>query len=110
MKIKVTQDLSNIKNLEDFRRFSSMTITDIISSINGNIDLIDNCDTQSIPVTFTKNGQEIGVVHTLGRIPNGYIPIKKSTPVDIYNGLTDNTSTILYVRANAAAVVSLLIF
>jgi hypothetical protein len=110
LKIKVTQDVSGVSSWEDLRRFVAQTLNDIVVTINGRIDLVENCETHMETVVFGLAGQEIGVPHKLARIPNGYIAVTKSTPVDIYNGTKQNTSTLIYVRADAAATVTLLIF
>jgi hypothetical protein len=110
MKIKVTQDLSAVSSWEDLRRFVAQTISDIVTTLNGRVDLVDNCETHVEAVTFGLAGQEVAISHKLGRIPSGYVVVRKSNHVDIYDGTKENTSRILFVRADAVATVTLLIF
>ncbi len=110
MKIKTIQDTSNVQSWEELRRFSSQSINDLVTVINGKIDLVDNCSTTLASVQFTKPNIEVEVKHSLGKIPSGYIVAGKSASFDIYNGSSPNTDSTIYVKGTVAGTATLLVF
>ncbi len=110
MKIKTIQDISNVQSWEDLRRYSSQSINDLVTVVNGKIDFVDNCSTSLAPVQFTKANVEVEVKHSLGRVPSGYIVAGKSASFDIYNGASPNTDSTIYVKGTVAGTATLLVF
>ena len=110
MRLKIPLTTSNLTTWEDLRRFCSVYFQDIISLLNGKVDLVTNCSTQIIEVTFSGANATMGIQHTLGHVPQGFIPVKKSAAGDVYNGNQDNTTTTIYLQCSAAITVSVLIF
>lgn len=109
MKIKVPLSVSNIKSWEELRKYVSITLDQIVTAINGQIEFIDNCATSQVSVVIPASG-EIGVPHTLGRVPNGYLVAKSSAGIIVFDGTTANTSSNLYVQGTGAANVVLLVY
>lgn len=110
MKVSSAQDVSNVSSWEELRRFSSQAITSIMAVLNGKVGFNDNLDCIFQDVTFGAAGQEQAVQHRLGRVPLGYIAVKSSAAVLLYNGTKENTDSVLNLRANAAGTVTILIF
>lgn len=110
MKIKTPQDLANIEKIEDFQKFASISIRDIVDLLNGKLDLIENLDTSVVTVVFTASATNVSLVHTLDRVPMGYIVVGRSAGITVYDGTTANTDKLIYVRASGAGTVKILVF
>lgn len=110
MKVKSTQDCSNVTSWEDLRKFSSTALQDIISQVNGNIDLLDNCNTVHIGVTFMAGNTETKFNHMLDRVPTGYIVTELSANMVLFKGATPNTSSLIYLQSSAAGSGKVLLF
>lgn len=110
MKIKTTQDVSNVKTWEELKKFSSNVFGALLAEINGRLSLTENLLAQRLEYRFTAGGVEVGVAHGLGFIPNGYIQIKADGGVIVYDGATANTRDTLYLKATGAGIVSVLVF
>ena len=110
MKIKVPQDISNIQDFENFRRYCSVAVNQLVDVVNGNIDFVDNCGTSLVSVNFTAANAEVRVSHRLGRIPNGWIVVSPTASMQVYKGTNADTETDVYVKSSAIGSCSLLIF
>jgi len=54
---------------------------------------------------------ETGFAHTLGRVPAGYIVVKRAGGGVVYNGTTAWTATMIYLKCTTVAnVVTLIVF
>ena len=110
MKIKTTQNVANLKTLEELIRYCGKTFQDILAEFNGRVDLLDNCATELLDLTFTSSGVEVSSKHNLGRAPRGYLVAGASAAIQIYDGQSVNTSEFIFFRANGAARAKVLIF
>lgn len=110
MKIKTVVDLANTEGLEGLRRFTAQAIKEIVDLLNGRIGLTDNCQTSLLSVVFLGATTDQGTMHSLGRIPTGYIVTSKTANIQIYNGTTTNTDTTLYLASSGAGTISVLLF
>ena len=110
MKIKVPQDISNIQDFENFRRYCSVAVKQLVDAVNGNVDFVDNCGTSLVPANFTASNSELMVPHGLGRIPNGWIVVSPTAAMQVYKGTNADTETDVYVKSSAIGSCSLLIF
>jgi hypothetical protein len=110
MRIKTVQDISNVGSWEDLRRYASISLKSIVDVVNGDVDLVDNCRTSLVSVTFTAANTETKVAHGLGKVPQGYITVGRSADVRVYDGASDSTSENVFVRASGAGTVRLLVF
>jgi len=109
MQIKTVGNVSNLDNDLEFRRWVSITLDSIIQVINGNLS-VDNLNAQIVTVNFTAANTTTPVAHTLGRVPNGYIPIGKSVSLDVYNGApTYLLRDLIYLKSTVIGTASILI-
>lgn len=109
-KIKLPQDVSNVESWEELRRFAASCFNAIVSECNGRLGLQDNLQTGTLEFNIAAAGQEVGVGHGLGFVPNGFIPIKNSTGAVLFNGSTENTKDTIYFRATGAGAFKALVF
>lgn len=109
MKINGPTDVSNVGTWEELRRFAGSAIRDIITVINGGVDLVDNCATRSLTVTFTAAGS-VTVDHGLGRVPRGYVIVGRTTNIQVFDGVTLSTDKLLSLQTSGAGVVRILVF
>lgn len=109
MKIQTVLSLSNIKTLEDLVRYTSQFSDATVSIVNGRLDF-SNFFAQTVSVTFSVVNATVGVPHTLGKIPTGYIDSGKTTAIMVFDGNQPNTSTTLFVQASGAGTARLLVF
>lgn len=110
MKIKAPQDLSNTQTLDDFKRFASPVIEDLVTVVNGRLSFIENCETFAGTCAFTAANSEIRVRHDLGRAPNGYFVGKRSANITVFDGVSANTNNFLFVQASGVGTVTLLVY
>lgn len=110
MRIKTIQDISNVKSWEELRRYASQILGSLVDVVNGNLDLVDNCSTSLVTVTFPSANTTVNANHTLGRIPQGYIVVGRSTAIHVFDGSGDSTSSYITLQASAAGSATLLIF
>lgn len=63
----------------------------------------DNLDVRRVTVTtHATPGTEFSVAHTLGKVPVGYIVYGQSAAGSVYDGVTANTKTTLYLKSDVA--------
>jgi hypothetical protein len=110
MKLNLPVDLSNLTSQSDFIRYTSQSIKQIISLINGKVAINDNLDAVIISATFNSANTSVAVPHTLGRVPQGYVPITRTSAMIVFNGSQENKSDVIYLQASASGTVNLLIF
>jgi hypothetical protein len=81
---------------------------------NGGISFGDGINTDNISgvwvsVTFAFPNVDQIVIHNLGRIPVGYLPMTKSAACDVYNGSVASTKTQITLRGTTTSTVVLFI-
>lgn len=98
---KVTAKL-NVSNLEDVNqlgRYTSIALGDIGNQLNGNINL-SNLSATVVPFSFSKANTVYGVPHGLGRIPAIWMPGSIDANAVVYQSkASDNVN--LYLEASA---------
>lgn len=109
-KIVTVATASNVTTWEELRRWISSTVDDIVSTINGRLNLVENCQTRLVDVTFPSAGEEVKVPHSLKYIPNGYMLARSSAPLSLYDGKLAATANDIYLRASAPGTARVLIF
>ena len=100
------------QNTEQVRKLDKdlgLVLTEWSSNIkrilDGGISFQDNVDCAF--VTFTSHavaGTEFTVPHTLGKVPVGYIVYGQSGAGSVYDGVTTNTKTTLYLKSDVSAI------
>lgn len=110
MRIKVIQDLSNVDDDAQFRRYASQSVAGIISVVNGQLTFDDNINTSTVAADFTAANTEIKIGHGLGRAPTGWIVSMPTVAMQVYKGDTDDTDTNIYVKSSAIGKCGILVF
>lgn len=110
MKLKTVLTLSNQDDPDQFRRWASQVVSDIVNAINGNLSLTDNTSGAFVDVTFPGANTTVQVAHTLKGTPNGYTVIGRSAAITVFDGNKGNTTQFLYVQASGAGTARLYVF
>lgn len=110
MKIKTIQDLANIKELPDLVRFTAQVCKDIINVVNGGLDFASNFRSSIVSVTFSGASTDVGVSHSLGAVPTGYVVVKSSANINVFDGVSGNTDSTIFLASSGAGTVSVLVF
>ena len=83
-----------------------------LGNLNSNLQAIldrgisfdDNVDVTRVHfTTHATPGMEFSVLHGLGKLATGYIVCGQSAAGSIYDGPTDNTTTVIYLRSDVSA-------
>ncbi len=109
MKIKTTQSLNNCDDNETLKRFVSVTTSDIIDVVNGNLST-ENIVKTLTPVEFTATNTDTVVKHGIKNIPSGYIVVRSSVAMSVYDGSKDFTDDSITIRSTATGTATVLIF
>lgn len=110
MKVKTILDVSNVQTWQELQRYSAQILKSFLDVINGNVDLVDNCSTSFVSVTFSAANTETKVAHTLGRTPQGYIVAGATADVRVFDSSSASTADAIFLKASGAATVRLLVF
>lgn len=110
MKVNSVQDISNVQDFEQLRRFSARLFKQISEILNGEVNFTDNFRASIAEVEFTAANTEQRITHGLGKAPIGYIAIGKSANMNLYDGETDTTQTEIYIQSSATGTAKILIF
>lgn len=108
--VTAVSDFSNLQEWQLLQRYVSMWADDVTNQLNGGIDFSSNVRCRIIDVVFPTANVEQLIIHSLGKAPIGYILVKSNLAVVIYDGTTTNTSSALYLKANAASTCRIMIF
>ena len=110
MKIQ-TVSISNAASIEDLRKHVSSSMSSVTQAVNGNLNFKDNIASAMVQVTFPDANVQISVGHKLGFVPSGYSVIRSSSPgLVVHDGTTPWNTSYIFVAANQAGAVTLLIF
>jgi len=110
MKLNAVQNVSNVDTVTDLARYTSITLDQIESILNGGITFLDNFQASIVNVSFTMANTEMQISHTLGRVPSGYILINASAAMIIYNGGSANTANDIFLKSSAVGSGQILVF
>jgi hypothetical protein len=78
-------NVSSVDSWEDLRKWVSQALQSIAQSFNGNISFNNNLDVDGPhSVVFPSAGTPVSVIHSLGRVPAGFIVINQNASFDIY--------------------------
>ena len=109
MKIQLP-DISQQDTWDNAKRFVARMFSTVASTLTQNLSFQDNFSAQSVSVSFTATNSEIGIDHTLGRVPSGFLVTLPSVAMSVYNGVTGWTEKKIYLKSNAIGKCSILIY
>jgi hypothetical protein len=92
----------------------SVSMADLLNMLdailNRGIAFDDNVDCRRVSVTSHGTpGTEFSVLHTLGKVPLGYIVCGQNGAGSVYDGTTANTAMSLFLKSDVGGVVFRLI-
>ena len=119
MKLQLPFNTQSISTIAQLASYVSSNFQKIQAVLNGNfsfgdnipakVDLLNNCATSLITITF-KSATTVGVAHTLGAVPRGYIQVGSTVAASLSAGNQANTTTTIYLASSAAATMKVLVF
>jgi hypothetical protein len=109
-KVNASPDISNVEDLEQVKRFTSICLKQIVDNINGNLRFQDNFKAVIVDVSFSAADTSTQFGHSLGITPTGYILIQSSAAMVLYDGSSGNTESLVYLRSSATGSGKILLF
>jgi hypothetical protein len=109
---KLTADagIDKITDDADKWRFISTFFAELKQLINNGLQFADNFNGKTLTLTFSASATDTALTHGLGRVPTGYIILKRSASMTVYDGSAAWTSQLMYLRASATGSVTVLVF
>ncbi len=96
------RDVSRITDFTSFVRDCSQIIKDLINTVNGRLEFDRNMFTQTVDVTFGAANTEKAIPHNLKVIASDYIVCKKDVACDVYDGVSTNNTTTIYLKCSVS--------
>ncbi len=106
-------DLRRARDPEEFMRFASYLLNDVVTQINGQLEFQKNIKGQLVTgIKFPSTpATDVEIRHTLGRIPQGWIITSLDGASIIYKGSAVFTVKSIFLKSSVASVtVSLFLF
>lgn len=103
-------DMSNIADLEDFIKWSSIQNKLIVTIINGQLTFGDNIAAKIVSFTFPTANADAVINHTLSTVPRGYILIGSDVAMSLYDGTQPSNDNQITLKSSAAGTARILFF
>jgi hypothetical protein len=105
---RITQDSSvdRFKDWAEASQFVSKFFEQVTKLFSNGITISDNFDAKILTLTFTSSATDTSLAHGLGRVPSGYLVLKRSANMVVYDGSNAWTSQNIYLRASAAGSIT----
>lgn len=110
MKFTASTDIDRLSNTDDVKRYVSIALDNISQVLNNGIFFADNFNAKLLTITFAAANTEQVVMHGLGRTPLGYFSVGQTAALTIYDGSSENTSSLLYLKASATGTCRLWVY
>ena len=109
---RVTQDTSvdRHEDLKEVARFSSMLFDQIASLLNNGLRFSDNFDAKLLDITFSAASTNSALNHGLDRVPAGYLVLRRSANITVYDGTSSWNASTMYLGSSGAGTVKVLVF
>jgi hypothetical protein len=111
--VKLTQVSSKqLQGSPDFVRDTLVSFIEQVAFIlNGNVDVLDNLKIDLVEAQFNfPPGAEADIRHKLGRKARGYIVVRASRALFLFDGATDWNDKSIFLKATSFGNVTLLVF
>lgn len=95
---------------EEQMRFISQNFDQIKSIVNNGLLLADNFDGKILNMTFSSANTDTSAAHGLGRVPQGYLVLKRSASMIVYDGSTSWSSSSIFLKSSATGTISVLVY
>ncbi len=110
MKITNFKSVQNVTVLADLVKYTDIDLNLFLSTINGGVDLVDNCNTALVSVNFLKANTQYPFTHNLGRVPQGYLSAGMNVSCSVFNGLNPANITQIFLQSSAISSGKVLVF
>ena len=108
-RVKTYAQLDDVAD-DDFKSLSAQAISEIVSTVNGQLEFDKNLLSQTVEVVFSAINTEKQVDHNLGKLVYKYFVVKKLAACDVYSGTTAPTNNSIYLKSTVATTVTLVLF
>lgn len=105
----IAPKVSEIKDTGDFTTLVA-EINDGFDMIKKAFDVLGMCFGYKVTVTVASASADTAVPHYLGVIPDAYAVVSSNLPCRVWKGDTTWTSTNIYIQADKAVELDLLVF
>lgn len=95
---------------EEIPRYLTIVLADIVKQINGGLDFGTNFNASSVSAIFSSANTDTAISHGLGRVPAGYLVLGSSAAMQVYDGVTDDSNLLAYLRSSAVGTANILFF
>lgn len=109
MKFTVPTKVANAQG-DEFKTYVERAFVQIQEILNNGLTPTENQDGQLLQVSFTAADAEQGIPHALGRVPTLYYILGSSAAMSVYDGVSSNTSSVIYLRSSAIGSAKIFIF
>lgn len=105
-KLTVIPDVSQVKGLEELKKFTAMNFKTIVNEINGRLNFVQNVEAAGpYEVEFLNGTDVVNVKHSLGRVPAGFLVISLDSGIVVFKPATSVwTSLQIQLQATAAGI------
>lgn len=112
MKINSSPYFDNLKDFEGIKRFITIFCRNVQDVVNSGLSFEDNFNSQTfVDVVFTGTGEVKTLMHSLNRVPVGYLTLRNSSGVVIFDAPgTVFTNKSVNIQATGAGTVTVLVF
>lgn len=109
---RVTQDPSVDRSDDPAQqvKFTSLVLEEVANLLNNGLTFTDNFDAKFLSVTFSAAATNQAIAHGLGRAPSGYVILRKSANVSVWDGTNNFSATYLYLAADAAGTITVMVY
>lgn len=109
MKITAPTNMADV-DPEGFLVALTRVLEQIAFAINGNLEPASNFKMELAEFVSNEAGEEVPIRHGLGRIPTGYIVVRRSTDMRVYDATTAFDSKAIYLKGSTTGTAKILIF
>ena len=104
------QSISQVTDLDSLRRYIAISFQTIQTALGNELSFSDNINCKIISVQFGAPNSDVTVAHLLGRPPIGYIPIRLSAAMTLFDGTKNPTSSNITLQSSAEGNAQVLFF
>lgn len=110
-KVVIRPGMSNLKEWEELRRFTSMGFESLVDEVNGRLDFVANIRASGPhTVTFQTSADIMTITHNLGKVPQGFLMIDLNAGEVVYRPISPVwTAQKAYLQASGAVTATVLI-
>lgn len=102
-KIVVAPGISQVRDWESLRRFTSIGLEAILNEVNGRLDFTNFKSAGPYTVTFAGSSDVQTLIHNLQKVPSGFVVVDLDAAITVYHpAAPDWDMTKVYLQASGA--------